>query len=81
MTHLFERTFGRALDHYTALYKSFQEHCTLTNKAVDTIYWDMSKPPRGDKALILVPSNCYSLGNPSVIGPDLAHGSAEHSLL
>ena len=34
---IIERTIGIVLCHSTALYRSFLEHCTLTNKAVGTI--------------------------------------------
>ena len=37
-----ERTIG--LDPFTALYNFFLEHCDLTNKAMGTIWWDLSKP-------------------------------------
>ena len=58
---IIERTVGLVLAPSTTLYRSFLKHCTPTNKAVGTIY-DGTCPNlvRGDKALILVPSDCYS---------------------
>ena len=43
---IIERTIGLALGPSTALYRSFLKHCTLTNKAVGTIWRDLSKPPQ-----------------------------------
>ena len=40
---IIERTIGLVL---TALYRSFLKYCTLTNKAVGTIWRDLSKPPQ-----------------------------------
>ena len=34
---IIERTIGLLLDPFTALYRSFLKHCTLTNKAMGTI--------------------------------------------
>ena len=66
---IIERTIGLLHGPSTALYRSFLKHCTLFNKTVGTIWRDLSKPHqsrqgpdprplRGDKALILVPSDC-----------------------
>ena len=55
-----ERTIGLVLGPFTALYRSFLEHCTLTNKVVGTIWQDLSKPPQSYKVLIFAPSDSYS---------------------
>ena len=73
-----ERTIGLVLGPSTALYRSFLEHCTLTNKAVGTIWRDLSKPPQrrqgpGPRPLWLL------VGTPLVLGPELASRRAEHS--
>ena len=41
---IIERTLGLVLDPFTALYRSFLKSCTLTNKAVGTIWRALSKP-------------------------------------
>ena len=41
---IIERTKGLVLGPCTALYRLFLKHCTLTNKAVGTIWRAMSKP-------------------------------------
>ena len=66
---IIERTIGIVLDPSTALYEPFLKHCTLTNKAVGTIWRALSKPP----LWLLV-------GTPSAIRPQLASRQAEHSL-
>ena len=43
---IIERTIGLVLGPSTALYRSFLKHCTLTNKAMGTIWRDLSKPPQ-----------------------------------
>ena len=58
---IIERTICRVLGPSTALYRSFLKHCILTNKAVGTIYLDLSKPPQRRQGRILVPSDCYSV--------------------
>ena len=40
------RTIGLVFGPSTALYRSLLEYCTLTNKAVGTIWRDLSKPPQ-----------------------------------
>ena len=42
---IIERTIGLVLGPFTALYRSFLKRCTLTNKAIGTILWALSKPP------------------------------------
>ena len=43
---IIERTIGLVLGPITALYRSFLKRCTLTNKAVGTIWRALSKPPQ-----------------------------------
>ena len=43
---IIERTIGLVLGPSTALYEPFLKHCTLTNKAVGTIWRALSKPPQ-----------------------------------
>ena len=45
---------------YTALYRSFLKHCTLTNKAVGTTWRASPNLLRGDKVLIFVLFDCLS---------------------
>ena len=42
---IIETTIGLVLGHCTALCRLFLKHCTLTNKAVGTIWRALSKPP------------------------------------
>ena len=57
---IIERTIDRVFGPSTALYWSFLNHCTLTNKAVQLYDETYRNLLRGDKALILVPSDCKS---------------------
>ena len=43
---IIERTIGLVFGPCTALYRPFLKHCTLTNKAVWTIWRALSKPPQ-----------------------------------
>ena len=43
---IIERTIGLVLGPFTALYRSFLKRCTLTNKAIGTIWRALSKPPQ-----------------------------------
>ena len=66
----------------TTLYGSFLKHCTLTNKAVGTIWRDMSKLPQrrqgpDPRPLWLLYGTPLNL----VLGPELASRRAEHNLL
>ena len=64
---------------YTALYRSSLKHCTLTNKAVVTIWRDFSESPqrRQDPE----PRPLWVLhGTPSVLGPKLASRRAQSCL-
>ena len=62
----------------TALYRSFLEHCTLTNKAVGTIWRDLFKPPQRRQGPDPRPL-WLLVGTPLVLGPELASRRAEHS--
>ena len=64
---------------YIAIFKcSFLEHCTLTNKAVGTIWRDLSKPPQRRQGPDPRPL-WLLVGTPLVLGPELASRRAEHS--
>ena len=69
---IIERTIGLVLGPFTALYRSFLKRCTLTNKAVGTIWRALSKPPQrrqrpDPRPLWLL------VGTPSAFGPELAY--------
>ena len=75
---IIERTIGLVLGPSTALYEPFLKHCTLTNKAVGTIWRALSKPPQRRQG----PDICHLwllVGTPSAIRPELAFSRAEHS--
>ena len=55
---IIEMTIGLVLDPSTALYKSFLEHYTLTNKAVGTLVCDLSNPPQRRQGPDTLP-DCY----------------------
>ena len=74
-----ERTIGLVLGPSTALYGPFLKHCTLTNKAVGTIWRALSKPPQRRQGPDLRPL-WLLVGTPSAIRPELAFSRAEHSL-
>ena len=76
---IIERTIGLVLGPCTALYRPFLKHCTLTNKAVGTIWRALSKPPQRRQGLDLRPL-WLLVGTPSAIGPELAFSRVEHSL-
>ena len=76
---IIERTIGLVLGPSTALYKPFLKHCTLTNKAVGTIWRALSKPPHRRQGPDLRPL-WLLVGTPSAIRPELAFSRAEHSL-
>ena len=76
---IIERTIGLVLGPCTALYKPFLKHCTLTNKAVGTIWRALSKPPQRRQGPDLRPL-WLLVGTPSAIRPELAFSRAEHSL-
>ena len=76
---IIERTIGLVLGPCTALYRPFLKHCTLTNKAVGTIWRALSKPPQRRQGPDLRPL-WLLVGTPSAIRPELAFSRAEHSL-
>ena len=70
---------GLVLGPCTALFRLFLKHCTLTNKAVGTIWRALSKPPQRRQGPDLHPL-WLLVGIPSAIRPELAFSRAEHSL-
>ena len=76
---IIERTIGLVLGPSTAVYRPFLKHCTLTNKAVETIWRALSKPPQRRQGPDLCPL-WLLIGTPSAIRPELASRRAEHSL-
>ena len=80
MTHWSSRgLLGLVLGPSTALYGPFLKHCTLTNKAVGTIWRALSKPSQRREGPDPRPL-WLLVGTPSAIGPELAFSRAEHSL-
>ena len=69
---------GLVLGPSTALYEPFLKQCTLTNKAVGTIWRALSKPPQRRQGPDLCPL-WLLVGTPSAIIPELAFSRAEHS--
>ena len=57
---------------FTALYRSFLKRCTLTNKAVGTIWRALSKPPQRRQGPDPRPL-WLLVGAPSAFGPELAY--------
>ena len=76
---IIETTIGLVLGPCTALCRLFLKHCTLTNKAVGTIWRALSKPPQKRQGPDLRPL-WLLVGTPSAIRPELAFSRAEHSL-
>ena len=76
---IIERNTGLVLGPCTALYRPFLKHCTLTNKAVGTIWRALSKPPQRRQGPDLRPL-WFLVGTPSAIIPELAFSRVEHSL-
>ena len=76
---IIETTIGLVLGPCTALCRLFLKHCTLTNKAVGTIWRALSKPPQRRQGPDLGPL-WLLVGTPSAIRPELAFSRAEHSL-
>ena len=66
-----KRTIGLVICPSTALYRPFLKHCTLTNKAVGTIWRALSKPPQRRQGPDPRPL-WLLVGNPSAFGPELA---------
>ena len=76
---IIERTIGFVLGPSTALYRHFLKHCTLTKKAVGTIWQALSKPPQRRQGPDLRPL-WLLVGTPSAIRPELSSRRAEHSM-
>ena len=76
---IIERTIGIILGPYTAFYRPFLKHYTLTNKAVGNIWRALSKPPQSWQGPDYRPL-WLLVGTPSAIRPELASRRAEHSL-
>ena len=70
---IIERTIGLVLGPFTALYRSFLKRCTLTNKAVGTIWRTLSKPPQRRQGPDPRPLWLF-VGTPSAFGTELAYG-------
>ena len=69
---IIKRTIDLVLGPFTALNRSFLKHCTLTNKAVGTIWRTLSKPPQRRQG----PNPCFLrllVGTPSAFGPELLY--------
>ena len=71
---------GLVLGPSTALYRSFLKHCTLSNKAVGTIWRDLSKPPQRRQGPDPRPL-WLLVGTPLVLWRELASKRVQHSLL
>ena len=67
-----ERTIGLVLGPFTALYRSFLKSCTLTYKAVGTIWRALSKPPQRRQGPDPRPL-WLLVGTPSAFGPELVY--------
>ena len=76
---IIETTICLVLGPRTALCRLFLKHCTLTNKAVGTIWRALSKPPQRRQGPDLRPL-WLLVGTPSAIIHELAFSRAEHSL-
>ena len=73
---IIERTIGLVLCPCTALYRPFLKHCTLTNKAVGTIWRALSKSPQRRQGPDFRPL-WLLVGTPSAIRPELTFSRAE----
>ena len=69
---IIERTIGLMFGPFAALYRSFLKRCTLTNKAVGTIWRDFSKPPQRQQGPDPRPL-WLLVGTPSAFWPELAY--------
>ena len=69
---IIERTIGLVLGPFKTLYRSFLKRCTLTNKAVGTIWRALSKPPQRRQGPDPRPL-WLLVGTPSAFGPELAY--------
>ena len=77
---IIERTICLELGPSTALFRSFLRHCTLTNKAVGTLWRNLSKPPQRRQCPDPRPFWLF-FGTPLDFGPELVSRQAEHSIL
>ena len=69
---IIERTIRLVLGSLTALYRSFLKRCTLTNKAIWTIWRALYKPLQTRQGTDPRPL-WLLVGTPSAFGPELAH--------
>ena len=69
---IIERTKGLVLGPFTALYRSFLNRCTLTNKAAGSLWRALSKPPQRRQGPDPRPF-WLLVGTPSAFGPELAY--------
>ena len=69
---IIERTICLVLGPFTALYRSFLKRCTLTNKAVRTIWRALTKPPQRRQGPDPRPL-WLLVGTPSAFGTELAY--------
>ena len=69
---IIERTIGLVFGPFTALKRSFLKRCTLTNKAVGTIWRVLSKPPQRRQGPDPRPL-WLLVGTPSAFWPELAY--------
>ena len=69
---IIKRTLGLVLGPFTALYRSFLKRCTLTNKAVRTIWRALSKPPQRRQSPYSHPL-WLLVGTPSALRPEIAY--------
>ena len=69
---IIERTIGLVLGPFSALYRSFLKHCTLTDKAVWTIWRALSDPPQIRQGPDPRPI-WLLVGTPSAFGPEIAY--------
>ena len=70
---IIEKTIGLVLGPFTALYRSLLKRCTLTNKAVMTIWRALSKPPQRRQGPDPRPLWLLIGTTPSAFGPELAY--------
>ena len=75
---IIEWTIGLVLGPSIVLYRSFLEHCTLTNKAMGTIWREVLKPSQRRQGPDPRPL-WLLVGTPLDLGPELASRRAEHS--
>ena len=76
---IIDRTISRMLDPYTDVHIDFLKHCTITNKAMGTIWRSLSKPPQRRQGPDIRPF-WLLVGTPSAIRHELSSRWAEHNL-